>query len=399
MNSRTWIRQRPSNANGYVLVVVAGIGLILLVLGFGLVQLGFHARRQASAAACDMAARAAADAGTAHAKFSMNTKLVAEDIWDNSTLPSATDVALPGANARFTYAVTGGPLSFLVTSTGISGSRQRQILTRLEVGSHWQGIGVKETVNIKLATEFATAPVEGAPLTIRSNSIDSNAMVFKAFVTVPGDVVAGKGGDPDVVVDTKATTDIQGETYSAPEELIFPPVQPPADLPYMGSITATASIMTSGMYDTINIPNAGLVEIGPNAGLVVIYVTGPTILNNGAELIVRPDSALHLYLGGDLEDKNSVGISNETAEAGALKIYGLPTCTKIDLKAKSDFYGAVYAPEADIILFNSGDFIGSIVANSFEMKNSGRFIFDTRLASGGINDPAAAFDVVRWWEN
>jgi hypothetical protein len=32
------------------------------------------------------------------------------------------------------------------------------------------------------------------------------------------------------------------------------------------------------------------------------------------------------------------------------------------------------------------------------MKNAGRYIFDTRIRNAGIDDPPAAFEVVRWWE-
>ena len=71
----------------------------------------------------------------------------------------------------------------------------------------------------------------------------------------------------------------------------------------------------------------------------------------------------------------------------------------MDLKAKSDLYAAIYAPDAVINLFNSGTFTGAIVGNSFYMKNSGVFIYDTSLAYGFIDDPAAVFDLVRWWED
>jgi hypothetical protein len=148
-------------------------------------------------------------------------------------------------------------------------------------------------------------------------------------------------------------------------------------------------------YDTINLPNSGVLRI---QAPTTIYVVGPTILNNASEIFIEGDGALHLYLGGNLEDKNSTGFTNDTFDATRLKIYGLDTCLHIDLKAKSDFYGAVYAPEADIDLYNGGDFYGSIAATSFEMKNSGNFYYDRRLSEVDINDAAAVFKVVRWWE-
>ena len=94
-----------------------------------------------------------------------------------------------------------------------------------------------------------------------------------------------------------------------------------------------------------------------------------------------------------------MGITNENPQANTFTIYGLPTCLQIDLKAKSDLYSAVYAPSADINLFNNGDFTGAVVGNSFYMKNSGNFVYDTILASASIDDPTARFVVERWWED
>jgi len=168
---------------------------------------------------------------------------------------------------------------------------------------------------------------------------------------------------------------------------------------YMGSLT-TGLVINSDVryqYDTINIPNGAVLQINHDA---VIYVTGKMTLNNASEVIVVGGGKLTLYLGTALEDKNSTGFSNLNSDnASALKIYGLPTCTWIDLKAKSTLAAAVYAPDADVDLYNAGDFIGAITANSFDMKNSGNFYFDTRLLDLDINDPAAVFVVGRWWEN
>jgi hypothetical protein len=97
-------------------------------------------------------------------------------------------------------------------------------------------------------------------------------------------------------------------------------------------------------------------------------------------------------------NQNSVGFSNETGIAANLKIYGLPTCTQMDLKAKTDLYAAVYAPSATVNLYNSGDFYGAITADSFYLKNSGNFYFDMNLLTTTIDDAAAVFAISRWWE-
>jgi len=388
---------------GATLVLVTTIGVIVGILGMVMVQLGYHARMLAIRNVQRISSRCAADAGMVKAIFQMQKKLIDEGTWDGSTLPSASNVApLDGDIPRFTYTITGSVGNYLIASTGTCGlpPMPRTVYSRLRVGSYWEGIGVKETVDIKLGTSFGVVgPGVPADMTIRSNSTEADAMSFKAFVTVPGDVICGPGGNPEVVIDTKATTTVLGEMYAAKEELIFPDVIPPGNMTYMGSLT-TGLVINSDVryqYDTINIPNGAVLQINHDA---VIYVTGKMTLNNASEVIVVGGGKLTLYLGTALEDKNSTGFSNLNSDnASALKIYGLPTCTWIDLKAKSTLAAAVYAPDADVDLYNAGDFIGAITANSFDMKNSGNFYFDTRLLDLDINDPAAVFVVGRWWEN
>jgi hypothetical protein len=389
--------RKPKNKGG-ALVLMTGIGVAMMILSLTIILLGGHGRLMAARTGQRIRARTAADAGLTDAIFEMNKKLVAEAHWDNSTLPSDSATVDP-MPASFNYTVSGSPPSFTITSTGTSGYMQENVYVILFVDSFWHGVGVKETVDIKLGTEFGTLPEDGS-ITIRTNSTESNAMTFKAFVNIPGDVIYGPGGDGEEVIDAKATTVIEGQTYAAAEELTFPDVTPPDDpVPtYVATPITTDTTIAGGswQYDYINLGNSAILEI---TGPTVLYITGTTTLNYNAEIIVRVGGSLDLYLGDDLVNQNSVGFSNENEDSTKLKIYGLPGCTEMDLKAKSDFYGAVYAPNANIDLFNSGDFIGAIVGNSFDMKNSGRFIYDTSLASVFIDDPAACFTVQRWWED
>jgi hypothetical protein len=356
-------------------------------------------------------ARCAADAGMVDAIFQMQKKIVTEQPWDDTTIPTASNMALAEndpsvTTAQYSYTISGAwATGYQIDATGTNGPLTRTTHTSLFVGSYWEGIGVRETVDIKVNSGFGVVgPGLPSDMVIRTNSTEANAIILKAFVTVPGDIVVGPGGDPAVVIEPKDSTVIEGECYPATETLVFPDVVPPPP-PYtynMGNFSGTLPPLNeSGAYyyfDSFSIPNSGVLQV--NGKNVTIYVSGKMTLNQSAEIIVNGGGSLVLYLGTCLEDKNSTGFSNlNSDDASALKIYGLPTCTDIDLKAKSTLAAAVYAPDADISLYNSGDFIGAITGNSFDMKNSGDFYFDTRLMSVDIDDPAAVFVVGRWWEN
>jgi choice-of-anchor A domain-containing protein len=103
-------------------------------------------------------------------------------------------------------------------------------------------------------------------------------------------------------------------------------------------------------------------------------------------------------LGGDLEGKNSSTINNLTQDAKKLQIYGLDGCENMQFKNSSDFYGVIYAPNADVLMNNSANLNGSVVAKSFEQMNSATFNYDASLRDAGLNDEAVRFVVARWYE-
>lgn len=399
-------KQSNKGKTGTVLPFTVIVVVLLLLIGLGLSRLGLSARVQAAKSTADLSARAAADAGITQARRFMNKKLADELNWDNSELPTVTGVQLPNSYANYSFDVDGNPTNgFLIASIGRSGVVQRKVYAKLGVDSLWTGIGVKEGVDIKVGATFATDP-PGGDFSIRTNSTQDSAISLKQGIVIPGDVIVGPGGDPDKVITDKATTTIEGDVYVAEEEIAFPPVTVPG---VFSTIGTTGYAYTPSVHigdpnsadvkyfklDTLQIPQSGVQEI---RGHCVIYVEDKTILGQAAELIVMPGSSLTLYLGGDMEAKNSNGIDNLTGDATALKIFGTDNCEHIDLKAKGDvFFGAVYAPNADMDVYAKNELAGAFVGKSFNLKNSTKFTFVSELMKSDINDEQS-YLMQRWWE-
>lgn len=382
-------------ASAIILAVFAIV--ILFLIGLALLSLGFNSRMTAIRTTAQISARCAADAGITQAIKLMNKKIEDEVVWNNSTLPSAADVVIDeSTNASFSFTVTGNPTAgFQIDSEGKLGQATKTIHTLLRIGSIWEtSINLQDEAIMNNGIQISQIPSD-CPFTLRTNSTADNAIILKAGVTIPGDIIVGPGGVPSDVIDTKQTTEITGQTYPAAEPMIFPPVLPPTGLPNMVSISASSPAqLNSGEYSSIEVSDSLTVN-----GNCTVYVTGPFILKVGGSLITPPGSSLNLYLGGNLESKNSVGMDNQTNDATALKIYGLPTCTQIDIKAKSGlFYGAVYAPNAILTMFNSSEIFGAFACDSVILKNSCNFHYICELGNVGINDPTATIKPVRWWE-
>jgi choice-of-anchor A domain-containing protein len=95
----------------------------------------------------------------------------------------------------------------------------------------------------------------------------------------------------------------------------------------------------------------------------------------------------------------SASINNLTQNAGVLGIYGLPSCTSIDLHGNAAFTGTIYAPQADYVFGGGGnntqDMIGALVANSCKLNGKANFHYDESLKRNG---PGIGYIPFSWKE-
>lgn len=260
------------------------------------------------------------------------------------------------------------------------------------------GILVKENCTIMTDSQLRTIPDGDDIVAIFTNSTESppsGGVMLGNGVVVPGDVIIGPGGDVDVAIIEKKDAVIEGETYAAEDLIEFPSKLPP--ILSLGSWfvdpndPTTATIYEDGRYDNLTLGSSKIVsklfihgDPTVNNGEVCIFVTGDVIIGRDAQIIVTGGSSLRLYIGGDLRLKNCSTITNEIipalstptdqqiiAAASSIRIYGLNTCTSINTGEKTDIYGVVYAPEADINLY--GRIYGGFLGKSITMKHSSAF--------------------------
>jgi cytoskeletal protein CcmA (bactofilin family) len=408
---KTGNKHLKTDANGFVLPLVIVLIIVLFFIGGGLLTLGFEARIQALRNTQDIYARAAADAGVAQALLKMNNKILAEPTWDNSTLGllAETDVHLPNSNADYSFNITGSPATgFTIVSTGTSGIRQRTIYatTRLKSVFDYTVLVKRNLVlypNTSVIGYNSTTGEVGVPIQIGTASLEDDSIIILNNATVDGDVLVGVGGEPDDIINSKGV--ITGITDDLPQIVFFPEIDKPdlsdatpANLTIKGT---TVTITGSGNYDSINLSQqatiSGILEID---GTVQLYVTGDIELGQGCEIVIKNNgSSLELYLVGDMSAKEDAGINNETTIPGNFKLFGVGSEEQIiELKAKNDFYGAVYAPYADISIKAGGDIFGSFTGDNFEMKSKSVISGDAALLDVDINDTGVYFAINSWRE-
>jgi len=380
-------------------------------MGTGLLSMGFNSRTFATRSTSDITARCAADAGLTMALFRMNKELQVKP-WGVNTLPKAIDEKLPYCDATFSYTVTGDLANnYSVLSIGKSAQAQRAVSATLELrGIFEYAILTKEKLILKPDTLVdgynSQDPLDtDVDVDVSTQSTADASVILNTGVVVKGDISVGVGGDPDTgIKDMGATT---GDQVAGLIEDPLPLIYPPA-LPNMGtSITATSETVTitpadSGQYKNIIVTSAsenGILEV--SGGNVVLYLTGDIDLGQGCELVIKEGASLTVYIDGDIHCRNDVAINAEypPEDPKNFQIYGTSETQQFfDIKAKNDWSGTIYAPNADVILYANGDFYGSTVSNNFELKAGGNYYYDEALREVQVGDLGVRFVVKRWYE-
>lgn len=406
------------NRKGSVLVLAVVIVILLAIIGVGMLMLGQGTRVFAARKVADTSARLAADAGMTKVLNEMTKKLQAErGSWNYSIFPiTQSSTSLDGSYSSYTYTInqkTNNKFKdgLLVSSTGTSGAASRTVNALIMPHSNWYGIGVKDSINIKSGTVFSTIPA-GGDFMLLTTSIEAGKIELKPGVVIPGDVVVGPGGNVAEIIDYGPNSAVEGDTYASIEEVQFPSVQIPEDLSGLSPITINSTQVLDGSGGTLDFPvkkkitmiDLGNAEVLTVNGHLKVLVTGGIGLDKDAAIKINAGSSIMLYLDGNIVVRNSgaQGFSfdpNVLPSPGLLKIYGTPNCTRIDLKAKDSFYGAIYAPEAVVSQKAKGVIYGAIVANSLDLYAGSNFILDLKLADVNNNNEDVYFAVDRWWED
>jgi len=420
---------------GSVMALVLFAIILLFLSGIGVLSLGQNTRIFSIRTAAEIVARSAADDGITKALWQLNWNL--EDGWAKYPLPYENLTELPNCNgATYSYVVVKAKVpsadaglidfvgrayptapkdgDYVVRSIGRYNGAEKVIYATLRLrGAGDECVIVRDTLTLKADTIVAGSDSRNGPqedpsvlVEIGTTSIGDQDVILNNGVIVKGNVLVGVDGVVDTVITDHTTNGVEGLMYPMIEEVEFPYIYPPA-LPNMGEIdfkAKTVMITGSGRYSSIRLKNGvspTILQIG--GGDVVLYVTGDIIMGEGCEITILKGSTLNLYVDGDIKAGNSEGFNNEGVPPD-FKLWGNwregPEVPQDwELKAKSEFFGQVYAPSADLIVKAKGDLYGAFTANSFNMMNGGNLYYDGALREvDPYQDPAVRFVLKRWYE-
>ena len=392
-----------NNRRGAVLALVMIVVLLLSMTSVVVLGMARSARIRAVNSVADLSARCAADAGIEHTLYMMN-KSLATGTWDVANLPAFNSEPLANSNANYTVSMSGSPAAgYQIISTGLAGQRTRTVRVTAQLTGPLPDFVVftknKLDMKNKVVVDAYNSSDPSDPdnfASIGTESTEKDSIIFKNETVVNGDVYLSPGSDPDEVISGQDA--IKGEIFTMPRPFVWPTIMAPAFVGSKGNIKTDDKTLTasdSGSYTSIEISNDGKLTAN---GDVVLYVTGNVELKNGASIEVNPNASFELYVDGNVDTKNSSGVNNKNKIPSSFKLVGTGTDQKFDLKNDTDFYGVIWAPNADMVIHNSAEIYGSITADTLEIKNSGNIHYDKALNKADVDDPGVRFIVTRWEE-
>jgi hypothetical protein len=124
--------------------------------------------------------------------------------------------------------------------------------------------------------------------------------------------------------------------------------------------------LTIGSGDSVVVTN----------GVATLWVKGNVDIQ-GAIKVSQPGT-LRLYVGGSV---SLSGTWDKSALPADLMIYGLPTCTSVNVTTGSKLEAVIYAPQASLTLNGTANLFGSATAKSVKLTGNSMFHYDEALGS------------------
>ena len=208
---------------------------------------------------------------------------------------------------------------------------------------------------------------------IDSDVASNKNITTEGQVIVDGDVYYGPEGE--FVYKDKLVT-INGETTQNDNPIPLPDVVVPQELVDLTYSTLTPPTLSSGNYKFESFKLTGDLTI---EGTANIYITS-TLEITGGQFIIEGGGAVNIYVDGDVNIGGNAMVNTEGTPANLI-LYSNEEIT-IKFSGGAEFYGAVYAPHAEINISGTAQetkIYGAIVGNTINFKGNYTLEYDENL--------------------
>ncbi|MGE5309030.1 MAG: hypothetical protein ACM3OC_08090 [Deltaproteobacteria bacterium] len=145
-------------------------------------------------------------------------------------------------------------------------------------------------------------------------------------------------------------------------------------------------------YTSITMANNGTLTINGTVNLYLTSTSSAIDFNNNCNIVISPGAQLVLYVDGVLDVKNNSCFNNGTKLPANLQVYSTYSGSNgVNINNNGNFYGAVYAPDTDIILANNVACYGSFVGKSVDLSNNADIHYDEALSQVAAENAGYTF--------
>lgn len=283
---------------------------------------------------------------------------------------------------------------------GTSEVTRKVIVTLKRKGAPLFDYGVFAGENVTLNEGVAINGTAGTNGT--SNIAGSEAAILNANAQVAKDVLIGVGGDTETAIKLNSGAVIGGSKQTLDKLKEFPTVSAPELTQYAVGIiidgTSVVDETQSGNYPLFIINADSTAITTGNVTLSVEYFA----IGRGGTLLIENGASLTVYINSSIIINNSCYINNEGQDATKCLFYGTDNLTgDIEFSCLTEFYGAIYMPNANLSLARDFDVTGAVYAKKITLNRNVNISYDeglgNKVGNPGNND-GAKYSVESWQE-
>jgi len=233
---------------------------------------------------------------------------------------------------------------------------------------------------------------------VGTNSSAANDVSLGNNATVKGDASTGAGG----TVQLNSNSTVTGSITHA-NNVNIPSVTIPSDLsslPNLGVINGSQPIPAgSYQYSSISMANNATLTINGSVNLYLSSTDSAISMGNNCNIVVSSGAKLTVYVKGTVAIANNSALNNVGKVPSNFQLYSSYSGSNgIQISNNGNFYGAIYAPDTDIVLANNVDCFGSFIGKTVDLSNNGDIHYDEALKL--VTNPifASSYTASNWQE-
>ena len=243
------------------------------------------------------------------------------------------------------------------------------------------GVGLFGTDALELNGNYMVDSYDGAAGTYASQVVGDHAggdavLGSNGDITLGGDAVWGSVVPGPTGTITGDTSSVSGSTAPSGSVETMDPVVYAPPIGSSGPYSAGSSTLTGGSYRYDSMSMSG--DVLTIDGAVVLYIDGSVNFTGQSSIVITPGSTLMIYHGSGDFDMSGGAVVNENQDPSNVTLFSAST-TSIDITGSAEFYGLIYAPEADFKSAGNSEIYGAVIAGTITLSGSGSFHFDENM--------------------